>query len=146
MLCYTKTGLQFYELVTKMLTIKSRGQTTEWNYFRTAEDKTIRQVTSCSNRTITEMWNSQGYGTHIFKINKDSLRLPCSKSGVYVVPYFYLILYFDEVAPHLISSGKGREILTNIRQLGYLGFERSSGEKLIHHTFEADFAEQTNAH
>jgi len=29
-----------------------REQTTEWNYFRTAEDKTIRQGTSCSNRTI----------------------------------------------------------------------------------------------
>jgi len=49
---YTKTGLQFCELVTKILTITSREQTTEWNYFRTAEDKTIRQGTSCSNRTI----------------------------------------------------------------------------------------------
>ena len=45
---HTKTGLQFCELVTKIL----REQTTEWNYFRTAEDKTIRQGTCCSNRTI----------------------------------------------------------------------------------------------
>jgi len=40
---YTKTDLQFYELVAKILTITSREQTTEWNYFRTAKDKTIRQ-------------------------------------------------------------------------------------------------------
>jgi len=49
---YTKTGLQFCELVTKILKITSREQTTKWNYFSTAEDKTIRQGTSCSNRTI----------------------------------------------------------------------------------------------
>ena len=48
---YTKTGLQFCELVTKILIITSREQMTEWNYFRTAKDKTIRQGTSCSNRT-----------------------------------------------------------------------------------------------
>ena len=56
---YTRTGLQFCELVTKILTITSREQTTEWNYFHTVENKTIRQGTSCSDRTVfISTWHS----------------------------------------------------------------------------------------
>jgi len=47
-----KQVFEFCKLVTKILTITNREETTELNYFRTAEDKTIRQGTSCSNRTI----------------------------------------------------------------------------------------------
>jgi len=53
---YTKRVLQFWELVTKILTITSEGaDDIEELYVRTVEDKTIRQGTSCSNRTKIEI-------------------------------------------------------------------------------------------